>query len=256
MAQESFGRKLARPPSTASVFETTIRVLGGLLGAYELSRDAIFATRARQIGDAVYAKIDPATGSVPGSFGGRAGSCPSLAHAGTVQLEMLYLARITNDDKYARRARAFYEFQRRQPNLDGLYPQCVGGRTGKLTLGAEADSFYEYLPKVWLLRGGPAARLAALTYARAARSWSWIASAGSRAASASAAASAAARARDATVDVGSASKAFKAAILRSHCLTKKSSLELRGCAGSGGRPGARQRDRGRERCSELGPVHP
>ena len=158
VAQESFGRKLARPPSTASVFETTIRVLGGLLGAYELSRDAIFATRARQIGDAVYAKIDPATGSVPGSFGGRAGPCPSLAHAGTVQLEMLYLSRITNDDKYARRARAFYEFQRRQPNLDGLYPQCVGGRTGKLTLGAEADSFYEYLPKVWLLRGGPAAR--------------------------------------------------------------------------------------------------
>ena len=76
VAQETNRRKLARPPSTASVFETTIRVLGGLLGAYELSRDAIFATRARQIGDAVYAKIDPATGSVPGSFGGARGVLP------------------------------------------------------------------------------------------------------------------------------------------------------------------------------------
>lgn len=155
VAQESFGRKLSRPPASASVFETCIRVLGGLLGAYELSRDDIFVQRARQIGDVIYAKIDPRSGSVPGSFGGRVGSCPSLAHAGTVQLEMLYLSRVTHDEKYATRAKVFYEFQRRQPSLDGLYPQCVGGATGKLTLGAEADSFYEYLPKVWLLNGGP-----------------------------------------------------------------------------------------------------
>lgn len=33
------------------MFETTIRVLGGLLSAYDLSRDAIFLEKAREIGD-------------------------------------------------------------------------------------------------------------------------------------------------------------------------------------------------------------
>ena len=56
--------------------------------------------------------------------------------------------------RYAVAARKFYDYIKTQPGLaPGLYPQCVGARSGKITLGAEADSFYEYLPKVWLLLG-------------------------------------------------------------------------------------------------------
>ena len=108
------GRKLARPPSTASVFETTIRVLGGLLGAYELSQ----APSSRRAPDRRRRLREdrPGDGQRAGGFGGRAGSCPSLAHAGTVQLEMLYLSE-SRTTTSTRRAGAFYEFQRRQPSL-------------------------------------------------------------------------------------------------------------------------------------------
>lgn len=154
VAGDAFRRKLARPPAAASVFETTIRVLGGLLGAYELSRDRIFVDRAVVIGDAIFAKIDARTGVVPPNFGGRGGGCPSLAHAGTTQLELVALSRASGDEKYARLAKKFYAHVRNQPRLEpGLYPQCVGAASGKITLGAEADSFYEYLPKIALMDG-------------------------------------------------------------------------------------------------------
>ena len=87
-------------------------------------------------------------------------------------------------------------------------------------------------------------RAAALTYARAARSWSGIASAGSRAAPASAAASAAARARDATVSRVGVERGIFGAVggvegghLCARGLTNKRSKELRSCAGAQGRPG-------------------
>lgn len=35
---------------TVSVFETTIRELGGLLSAYDLSRDVIFLDKAKELG--------------------------------------------------------------------------------------------------------------------------------------------------------------------------------------------------------------
>ncbi|KAH8064245.1 mannosyl-oligosaccharide 1,2-alpha-mannosidase [Aureococcus anophagefferens] len=156
VATEAFGKKLRSPPSSASIFETTIRVLGGLLGAYEVSRDKIFVTRALDIGNVIHGKLDKRSGVCPPSFGARSGGgCPSLAHAGTTQLELIYLARVSGDPKFLKTARLFYDHIKRAARLEpGLYAQCVGASSGKITLGAEADSFYEYLPKVWLLQGG------------------------------------------------------------------------------------------------------
>ena len=45
-----------------SVFETTIRSLGGLLSAYDLSKDAVFLERAQDLGDRLLKAFESPTG--------------------------------------------------------------------------------------------------------------------------------------------------------------------------------------------------
>jgi hypothetical protein len=45
-----------------SLFETTIRVLGGLLSAYDLSGEAVLLTRAQQIADRLKAAFKTPSG--------------------------------------------------------------------------------------------------------------------------------------------------------------------------------------------------
>lgn len=153
VASSDFGNKLRALGGSTSVFETTIRLLGGLLGAYTLSQDNVFLERAKELGAKIDARISD-TGLVPPSFSASVRSgCISLAHSGTTQLELSYLAQLTHDASISRKALGFYNTVRSYPKLEpGLYPQCVGASSGKITLGAESDSFYEYLLKVWLLR--------------------------------------------------------------------------------------------------------
>lgn len=156
VASDEFARKLQGLGGSTSIFETTIRILGGLLGAYTVSQDKIFVDRARMLGEKIRDRISD-QGLVPPTFGASVRSgCMSLAHAGTTQLEMAYLAHLTGDASFLK-AFKFYDTIKSKPNLDGLYPQCVGATSGKLTLGAEADSFYEYLLKLWLMRNPSAA---------------------------------------------------------------------------------------------------
>lgn len=153
VAGPEFAAQLRRLGGATSVFETTIRILGGLLGAYTLSLDPIFLDRAKQVGYKIVASIN-SNGIVPPSFAASLRSgCSSLAHAGTNQLELSYLAHLAGDASLAAKALRFYDTVRDNPRLEpGLYPRCVGGTSGKITLGAEADSFYEYLLKLWLWR--------------------------------------------------------------------------------------------------------
>jgi len=93
----------------ASVFETIIRVVGGLLSAYDLSADKIFLEKARDITDRLlpawdtssgipYNRINLAQGkaSNPGWNGGNS----ILADSGTEQLEFIALSQRTGDQKY------------------------------------------------------------------------------------------------------------------------------------------------------------
>mmetsp|Transcript_14477 Transcript_14477/g.48496 ORF Transcript_14477/g.48496 Transcript_14477/m.48496 type:complete len:462 (+) Transcript_14477:1012-2397(+) len=150
ISQKSFGEKLSKISAGASVFESTIRILGGLLGAYELSKEPVLLERARQIGERVVSALR-ADGSCPATFGGGGGGCASLAHGGTTQLELAYLAHHLGEARLSDKSLRFYDAVRARPALDGLWPQCFGARSGRITLGAESDSFYEYLIKVWLL---------------------------------------------------------------------------------------------------------
>uniref|UniRef100_A0A0C9RPH0 alpha-1,2-Mannosidase n=1 Tax=Wollemia nobilis TaxID=56998 RepID=A0A0C9RPH0_9CONI len=149
----------------ASVFETTIRVVGGLLSAYDLSGDDVFLQRARQIADRLlpawntpsgipYNTINLAHGNAhnPGWTGGAS----ILADSGTEQVEFIALSQRTGDPKYQDKVeKVIKQFQAIFPE-DGLLPIYINPHSGqaetysKITFGAMGDSFYEYLLKVWI----------------------------------------------------------------------------------------------------------
>ncbi|KAJ6435912.1 hypothetical protein OIU84_001021 [Salix udensis] len=118
----------------ASVFETTIRVVGGLLSAYDLSGDKTHGSAHN-----------------PGWTRGNS----ILADSGTEQLEFIALSQRTKDPKYQEKVeKVVKEIQKTFPT-DGLLPIYINPLSGTaaystITFGAMGDSFYEYLLKVWI----------------------------------------------------------------------------------------------------------
>ncbi|KAL6134874.1 hypothetical protein ACLB2K_067102 [Fragaria x ananassa] len=93
----------------ASVFETTIRVVGGLLSAYDLSEDKLFLDKAREIADRLLPAWDTPSGipyNIINLAHGRAhnpswtGGESILADSGTEQVEFIALSQRTGDPKY------------------------------------------------------------------------------------------------------------------------------------------------------------
>ncbi|CAM9266648.1 unnamed protein product, partial [Chrysoparadoxa australica] len=150
-----------------SVFETTIRVLGGLLSAYDLSKEDVFRDQARALGDKLMPAFDTETGIPLQSIDMRTGKGVAnkaqkgssvLSELGTLQLEFRYLSHITDDPKYAIAVNAVFDHLVEMPTKNGLYPLYMSPVTGqfttrKISFGALGDSFYEYLLKVWLQGG-------------------------------------------------------------------------------------------------------
>ncbi|KAL1725500.1 glycoside hydrolase family 47 protein [Schizophyllum commune] len=119
----SMGEKQAAP-----FFETTIRYLGGLLGAAALHR-------------------------------GFAGSSVLPAEALSCQVEFKYLAHLTGKREYYEKVEHINDvLLYNSTYADGLYPSAfdLGTGAGKnfhFSAGAAADSAYEYLLKQWLVSG-------------------------------------------------------------------------------------------------------
>ncbi|CAM6032388.1 unnamed protein product [Sphagnum compactum] len=148
----------------ASVFETTIRVLGGLLSAYDLTAEKMFLTKAKEIADRLLPAWDTRTG-IPYTTinleSGRAhnpgwtGGSSVLADLGTEQVEFIGLSLRTGDPKYKHKVENVIKQLRKHFPKDGLLPIYISAdsgqpTTGKITFGAMGDSFYEYLLKVWI----------------------------------------------------------------------------------------------------------
>lgn len=147
----------------ASVFETTIRVLGGLLSAYDLSGDDVFLDKAKQIADRLLPAWDTPTGIPYSSVNlgdgrknnpGWTGGSSVLADIGTTQVEFIALSQRTGNPKYQEKVEnVIHQIHKIFP-ADGLVPIYVNPYTGrassKITFGAMGDSFYEYLLKVWI----------------------------------------------------------------------------------------------------------
>lgn len=157
--------------TSANLFETTIRHLGGLLSAYDLSGQDALLKKARELGDMLYMAFDTPN-RMPGfwlSFenarNGRqvAGTHDPSACPASLSLEFTRLAQLTGEAKYydaVDRVRAFIESIQDKSQLPGMWPREFNFRTGDLssettfTIGALADSLYEYLPKNYIITGG------------------------------------------------------------------------------------------------------
>ena len=156
-----------------NVFETTIRYLGGFLGAYDISDGEypVLLEKATQVGELLYCAFDtpnhmpvtrwPWKAALEGADQ-TASPHTLIAEIGSLTLEFTRLSQLTGDPKYYDAiTRIMAEFQRAQGNtsIPGLWPTVVNAKrmtfdgTG-FTLGGMADSLYEYLPKQHMLLGG------------------------------------------------------------------------------------------------------
>jgi len=149
-----------------SLFETTIRILGGLEAAYDLSGDKMFLDKAQQLGDRFLPAFNTRSGIPNGQINLVSGHSknPSwaggaiLSEAGTLQLEFTYLSEHTHKPIYREKALKVFDKLDEMDKPGGLYPVYINADSGTfarhhITLGALGDSFYEYLLKLWIMTG-------------------------------------------------------------------------------------------------------
>jgi hypothetical protein len=148
-----------------NTFETTIRMLGGLLSAHYLSkalpgvssrRDPVYLNKAVDLADRLLAAYDSPSG-IPyasihlsecrGIASHTDGGASSTAEATTLQLEMKYLSNITGNDIYWRQAEKVMEVVDGIGAPEGLVPIFLSAQSGRFTsreirLGSRGDSYY------------------------------------------------------------------------------------------------------------------
>ncbi|KAK5109239.1 hypothetical protein LTR62_007221 [Meristemomyces frigidus] len=156
---------------TINVFETTIRHLGGLLAAYDLSGDKRLLDKAREFGEMLFKAFDtpnrlPITRWKPqNAVDGRQEAHPVVlvAEIGSLTMEFTRLSQLTGDPKYydaVARITRLFDAQQGKTHLPGMWPVVVNAKTADLTadtfftLSAMSDSLYEYFPKMYALLGG------------------------------------------------------------------------------------------------------
>jgi len=167
--------------TACNFFETTIRHLGGLLSAYDLSHEEVLLRKATELGDMLYMAFDTPSHMPPFWFDFQkakdgqlvAGNHDPSASVTSSSLEFTRLSQITGDHKYydaIARVTRFLEDSQNHTKLPGMWPtffdmqnvdkqSIEAGQTSlawenSFTLGALADSLYEYLPKMHALLGG------------------------------------------------------------------------------------------------------
>ncbi|XGW04411.1 hypothetical protein V3C99_015526 [Haemonchus contortus] len=165
--KENFNMTLAT--GTLSVFETTIRFLGGLLSLYALTGEDFYVEKARSVGEALLPAFNTPSG-IPKSnihmntkhasnYGWADGGSSILSELGTLHLEFTYLSHVAKAPLFAKKVKKVRDVLDRQNKPNGLYTNFISPETGKFTmnrhvsLGALGDSFYEYLLKSWLQSG-------------------------------------------------------------------------------------------------------
>lgn len=126
-----------------NLFETTIRVLGGLLSAYHLSggdggmkltrngpKPAVYLDIARDLADRLLSAFTASPTSVPysdvilrdSSAHPAPGGLSSTSEVSTLQLEFNYLSMVSGDPKYSLEAMKVLEHLKTLPKVEGLVP--------------------------------------------------------------------------------------------------------------------------------------
>ncbi|XP_052444496.1 endoplasmic reticulum mannosyl-oligosaccharide 1,2-alpha-mannosidase [Carassius gibelio] len=151
-----------------NLFESTIRILGGLLSTYHLTGDTLFLDKAKDIGFRLmpafktpskipYSDVNIGKGT---AHPPRWTTDSTVAEVTSIQLEFRELSRLTQDPQYQNAVEEVTrQVHRLEGKRDGLVPMFINTNSGKFTrrgaftLGARADSYYEYLLKQWLQGG-------------------------------------------------------------------------------------------------------
>lgn len=163
-----------------NLFETTIRLLGGLLSAYHLSggsqgripeqkgpNPSIYLENAKNLADRLLTAFTASPSDIPysdvvlreKSAHPAPDGLSSTAEVATIQLEFNYLSYLTGDPKYSTEAMKVLQHIKTLPKVEGLVPIYISPQSGQFSgdnirLGSRGDSYYEYLIKVWLQQKG------------------------------------------------------------------------------------------------------
>ncbi len=141
-------------------FEITIRILGGLLSAYQMTDDKRLLALADDLGTRLLPVFNSPTG-LPYKFvnlrtGKTRDPISNPAETGTLLIEFGTLSKLTGKPIYFDKAkRALVETYKRRSPI-GLVGTNINVETGKWTntdshISAEIDSYYEYLLKAAIL---------------------------------------------------------------------------------------------------------
>lgn len=159
-----------------NTFETTIRMLGGLLSAHYLQETLpglrtgagvevdVFLNKAIDLANRIMGAFDSPSGVPWASFilqDGKGepshsdGGASSTAEATTLQLELKYLAFLTGESRYWEKAEKVMQIIDKNGAKDGLLPIFIDANTGtfrgsEIRWGSRGDSYYEYLIKQYL----------------------------------------------------------------------------------------------------------
>jgi Glycosyl hydrolase family 47 len=158
-----------------SVFETTIRSLGGLLSAYDWSGDKTFLDSALDLGKRLANAFNNSPTGLPfGQINLADGKSSNinwargnviLSELGSIQLEFRMLDQCVKSPEtqtMRHKTENVYEVMNRISPPNGLFPYYLSNSNSNgipsftndhLTFGAMADSFYEYMLKVWIQGG-------------------------------------------------------------------------------------------------------
>lgn len=157
---------------TINIFETTIRYLGGFLGAYDLSGNELLLQRATDVGEMLLVAFDTPN-HLPitrwdwrAAADGKRQEAPDwqlVSELGSLTLEFTRLSQLTGDERYydaVHRIMQLFDQQQSATKIPGLWPVVVNPKEKNLTadtgftFGGMSDSLYEYLPKQHALLGG------------------------------------------------------------------------------------------------------
>ncbi|RDW63947.1 alpha-1,2-Mannosidase-3 [Coleophoma crateriformis] len=164
-----------------NTFETTIRMLGGLLSAHYLSTEYpelasvkdddegapgedLYLEKAKDLADRLMGAFDSPSGipyasvnlkTLAGVPSHDDGGASSTAEAATLQLELKYLSKLTGEAFYWEKAENVIKVIDDNGMEDGLLPIYIYAHDGhfrgsNIRLGSRGDSYYEYLIKQYL----------------------------------------------------------------------------------------------------------
>ncbi|KAL5106212.1 Mannosyl-oligosaccharide 12-alpha-mannosidase IB [Taenia crassiceps] len=156
-------------PTEVSVFEITIRFVGGLLSIYSMTRDQVFLDRSVSILNNLLPAFDEKTGLPASLFNLRtkerrnynwaSNGCHILSEIGTLHMEFQFVSELTGDPKYGQMVHRIRDYIEAASNVsNNQFRTYVSAQqevfcNRRVTLSGEGDSFFEYLLKEWIRTG-------------------------------------------------------------------------------------------------------